>query len=875
MTPLRVPRASLLALYCVLIALSPTARAFVESNGTLDTTFDLAKFSNGEVDAIAIQPDGKILIGGMFAKVNGVLRGNMARVNADGTLDPSFAPFGGTNGPVNVIKLQADGKIIIAGFFSQVSGVDRAAGLARLNPDGSLDGTFNPDRVISLDGVSDASGNATAPGGVTSVILQPGTGGEKIVVAGHFFYIITGPSSSHVARSCVARFLNDGTFDPSFDPGAGFVRSASPSDTFVNTAVAQSTGRIVLGGNFDLCDGNAVPAIARLKADGAYDAGFNPGRAAGGVEIPLLFAQADDRIVVAGNFTTFNAAPHDGMARMFPDGATDQTFNVGTLRDYADFRWPTSIAQQSDGLVLIAGPFHSLGGAPANGVARLHFDGSRRDTTFNSSAATGPNGYGASVAVLPADAGVLVGGYFSSFNGATRNNIAQAKPDGSLDSTFDPPGGATDWYPQVLALGTQSDGKVIAGGVFSSVNGESHYNLLRFNIDGSIDNTFAVGQGTSRSVRALQMLPGDKILIAGNFGGVNGVQRMHTAILNPDGSLDSSFDPGNGPDDVVRSAARDAAGNVYIRGPFNAVNSVVRHNLAKLTPTGAVDLGFDPGTGPAPEFDVGNTILAPSGGLGLLIGGSFTSYNGTPVGHLARIDPSTGTLDAAFTSASGSGFNGVVRALARTPSGKYMVGGAFSSYNGTACARVARVKSDGTLDTSFVPSPAPVGTVRTLAVQGSKTFGGGFITAPTNSVIRLLNDGSADPAFNTGSGVSIVAASPFALDLAEVRALALAPDGKLLIGGTFNDYNGTTRICLARLTGPTAGTVSISRMISLGMILHGIGVPRASYVVEAAPTLFSTFQEIGRVQAGENGEWTFQDTSAAQLNQRFYRLAPE
>jgi uncharacterized delta-60 repeat protein len=429
----------------------------------------------------------------------------------------------------------------------------------------------------------------------------------------------------------------------------------------------------------------------------------------------------------------------------------------------------------------------------------------------------------------------------------------------------------------VVALGAQSNGKMIAGGIFTSVNGQPQYNLVRFNRDGSVDRSFAIGQGTSRSVRALQVLPGDKILVAGQFGGINGVQRTRVAILNADGSLDPTFDPGAGPNDIVYSMARDTAGNVYLGGSFTAVAGTSKRGLAKLKPDGSLDSGFHLGNGPAPELGVIRAMVAPSGGLGLLIGGSFTSFNGNAVGRIARVNATTGILDSNFRTTSGSGFDGAVRALALTSNGKYVVGGSFSSYNGTVRTRVARLDNNGSIDGTF-GNPPLGGQVFALTLQGSHTFAAGTLTTPTNSIARLRDDATADPAFDTGSGVSVTPSDAFSSPFAQVDATTLEPSGKLLIGGRFNDYNGSSRVCLARLTGPAAGVRSLMRIFrgpAFSIVLDGIGIPGSTYRIEAAQALTEPFEPVGQATTAQNGQWSFEDSDAAMFSQRFYQIAPD
>src|ERR1051325_7245805 len=304
-----------------------------ETDGGLDQLFNPSAITNGEVDATILQPDGKLVIGGHFTKVNGVTRQSVARLNADGTLDATFDPGAGPDFGIYGMLRQNDGKLIISNGFSQVNGVPREAGIARLNRDGSLDAAFDPGNVISFDGSFNGSGGTNNPGFVTSVVLQAD---GKIVVTGEFFFIITGVATN-VQRSCVARFNSDGTFDASYDPGTGLNLTANPSGTIGNSAVKQSSGKVLIAGAFDAYNGNAVPGIVRINTDGSYDNTFVPGTAASSNNVAGLFVQTDDQVIAFGNFTSFSGFSRNAIVRLAAaSGAVDAGFNTAAFKAYAD-----------------------------------------------------------------------------------------------------------------------------------------------------------------------------------------------------------------------------------------------------------------------------------------------------------------------------------------------------------------------------------------------------------------------------------------------------------------------------------------------------------------------------------------------------------
>jgi uncharacterized delta-60 repeat protein len=772
--------------------------ALIETDGTLDALFNAGNITNGQVYAGVLQADGKLLIAGQFSRVHGTVRNGIARLNTDGTLDVSFDPGVGSDFGVGGIAVQTDGKIIISGFFQSFDGVGRQPGLARLNSSGSLDSSFNPGGRISMDGSDDGNGNATNPGTVNSVILQ--TDG-KFVVLGTFFFIVTGPGTN-VARSCVARFNSDGTFDPSYNPGAGAVHSLGTFNTFVLHAVGQNVGanagKIILQGSFDSFDGHPVHGLARMDTNGSFDSTFDPGTATDESMLGL-FVQADDKILAFGAFDSFNGVAHSKIVRLETSGAVDAGFSapVFPTSEYGDEGLVAAVAQQPNGKLILGGYFHLVGGATANNVVRLETSGAR-DASF-SPIGTGPSSWNVSaVVVRPSDGKIFFGGYFSTFGGQYRSNAAWANPDGSVDNSFAGLAGVTDYGPNIWAMETQSDGKILITGLFTSFNGTSRNNVLRLNPDATIDPSFNVD--TDRSTRALLVQPDGKILIAGNFDEVNGVPMVRIARLNSDGTLDPSFDPGMGPDNYIRALALDSGGNIYAGGNFESFNGLPRVGLVKLSSTGAVDPAFNPGGGAEPV--VVYAIAPPDETGGIVIGGGFTTYNGTAARRIARVNATTGALDSTFNS-GGFGFNnGTVFAMRRAPDGKYYAGGNFSSFNGVARQRLARLNSNGSLDNAFA-GPALTGTMYALALQNGKVYAGGDgITSPPGQILRLTGSGGLDPTFVTGTGFDISPVYSYGGFRTKISALAIQADGKLLAGGIFTHYNGTARTCLARLTGP-------------------------------------------------------------------------
>jgi uncharacterized delta-60 repeat protein len=370
--------------------------------GALDLNFDPGSGADDAVSAIALQPDGKVIIGGPFTTFNGVPRHRIARLNANGSLDLSFNPGQGADYNVYAAAVQADGKVLIAGGFNSVNGMPRTH-LARLNSDGSLDTGFNPHLDLW----------------VIALAVQPD---GKIVIGGYFTTV------NGVTRHRVARLGADGSLDISFAPAPG----ADPMH--VTCVAVQSDGKIVLGGVFERVNGVARSRIARLNADGSLDTGFDPGFGPDST-VNSVALQPDGKVVLGGHFANINGITRRGIARLNADGSLDTAFDPSTGMDHADAPAVHALAIQPDGKVLTAGWFERVNGAPRTHLARLNPDGSL-DETFAADIEVSGWGSGLQAVVLQPDGKVLIAGSLTAVNGVWRKGIARLNNDIVVPTPF-------------------------------------------------------------------------------------------------------------------------------------------------------------------------------------------------------------------------------------------------------------------------------------------------------------------------------------------------------------------------------------------------------------------------------------------------------
>ena len=211
-----------------------------------------------------------------------------------------------------------------------------------------------------------------------------------------------------------------------------------------------------------------------------------------------------------------------------------------------------------------------------------------------------------------------------------RSGVARFNPDGSRDGTFRPGAGTTAF---VWALALQPDGKILAVGGFEAFNRKPCCRLVRLESDGAVDAGFNTGSGADGTVFAVALQSDGKIVIGGDFNRINQVERNRIAQLNPDGSVDTTFDPGAGPNSGIRSLALQRDGKILIGGVFTSVDGVARNRIARLNKDGSLDAGFDPGEGAS---EVVRWVVPQADGKVVIVGG-FSRFDGSPCVRLARL----------------------------------------------------------------------------------------------------------------------------------------------------------------------------------------------------------------------------------------------
>ncbi|MCX6876480.1 MAG: choice-of-anchor D domain-containing protein [Verrucomicrobia bacterium] len=835
--------------------------ARLNTDGTVDTsaTFNAPTNVNGQILCIAVQNDGRIVVGGTFTSISGLTRNRIARLNSDGTVESTstFNPgsgigggAGGGIGGVSCLAIQPDGKILVAGDFTSVSGQTRT-GIARLNPDGSLESidTFN----CSTDGSYPE---------VLCVAVQPD---GKIVLAGNFTTV------NGQTRSKIARILHDGALEGSgtFTPSI-FTHIVGQGDGlgYITSALIQRDGKIVIGGKFVSVNGQPRSRIARLNSDGTLESlsTFNPGTGLNdsvNSEVLSMALQADGRILVSGEFTAVNGEARGRIARLEPNGNLEgtMTFDAGTGTNNV----AKSVAVRPDGRILLAGGFTAFNGAARNCIAQLANGAATQIITVPNSARVQwlRSGSAPELAAVTFDLSTDGGsswiplGSGAGFSGGWESTGLNLPPSGTIRTRGSSSGGYLNGSSGAIEQATpftvtpnpdivveQPAGNNIADGgsvsfgsavvansatrTFTIKNpGYASLTGLGITIDGANSSDFTITASPSAPVASgggstaftVQFTPAGSgartaaLHIASNDPDESPFDITLSGTGQPAGTVDPTFDP-NVPGTYVLTSTVQPDGKILLGGIFGSVNGLPRNGIARLYADGTVEstATFNPGSGASGEVynvQVMSIAVQPNGRI--LLGGTFTGFDGQPRGRIARLH-ANGTLESAASFNPGSGANGDVYCVALQPDGKILLGGDFTSINGQPRKRIARLNADGSLEgtATFNPGTGADNSVFNFAVQpdGKIVVAGIFGTVngqPRGGIARLNADGSLESTatFNPGTGAS------------GVYCMALQADGKILLGGGFGSVNGQTRNGIARLNAD--GSVESTATFNAGL----------------------------------------------------------
>lgn len=710
-----------LGLLSVSAALAEPASSSVVSRVTCDV------FAPGAAEAVLVQADGKVVVGGDFSIVNGTPAAYLARFAKNGALDADFQ----VEVDDVVTALASDGEYIyVGGFFENINDEPRS-GIARLNiEDGSLDETW----IVPIDG------------DVNDIKIA----GSNLYIAGFFFG--TDDPVQHVARLD----KDTGEMDLSWMP--------APNDELTSLAITEDY--VYLCGYFDEIDASELRFFARIdKETGAPDETWNP------QEIPWASTLAADtnNLYVGCIQQRLASAQTDFYLHRFnlESGLIDTNWNprvVGTV---------FAIALDAQN-IYAAGGITRVAGVIRKGLARISKATGALDAAWRADADD------IALAIVPSPDGVYVGGNLSRIGTDIVAGIARLDSvTGALDATFN---ALCETEGTIVAAGAQSDGSVVVGGNFYRIGNEYRSHLARIAPDGTVDPFWR--PDSDRQVLSIA-IDGDAVFVGGLFTQIGGASRIGVARLN---SLEGTADPdwqsplGSFPITATRKQARAATAGglrkqfergqnrgmilafnvvlstvaddtgLYIAGLFSTTGKNPIMNLAKIDKnSGAPITEFMPG------LSVDDLVVAMAAdGTHLYVSGNFDWIGGELTDGLACLDAQTAAVNTEWDPMPDEN----VRFLA-CHDGKVYAAGWFDEIGGlTNVAGLARLDpATGEADPDWLPFAEARGFARRdagseiydIAFTGSNAVLAGDF-ADVGDVVGIqhlarvsLADGKADP----------------------------------------------------------------------------------------------------------------------------------
>jgi len=679
--------------HLLLILSVPTVQSLAQ-NGAVDPVFSKETGPNGAILSSAVQSDGKILLGGTFAAYGSTSAPRLVRINSDGTPDITFSLSGSFSGGnwtgalIKAIAVQPDGKILVGGEFTNLAGqpVNR---LVRLNSNGSIDNSFTASnqlngRVYALELLS--NGQIMVGGVFTGHILRLNSNGShdntfaaaltddvnsikavgngKILVGGIF-------NATGSQQGRLVRLNQNGSLDNTFSV------SSPLSGLEVRDIKLTTDGKILAAGNWRIyrlaADGQLDPSFANLPAD---------------ADITSITLQSDGKVVVAGSFAEIGDLPNNGIARLNADGTVDQGFNTGSGFGTSDYDEIGSAVMQvavlPDQTIICGGYFHEFNSDNASYLVRLNPNG-----TLNWAVQCGTGAEAIDLgdeiytAVTLPNGKLFVGGAFRFFDHVARSRVAVLRSDGYIDLSFNP-GTGTEEGSVIYCAAGQNDGTIVFGGAFTEYNGMGHFGIARVLPSGIIDNTFQSGSGVDDgTVRAIAIQEDGKIIIAGAFSNYDGTAVNSITRLNSDGTLDLDFtaNVGSGPDDYIYAVAVQPDGKIVVAGHFKHFNNTDNALIVRLNSDGSLDNTFESPFPPATIWKIWDICLQADGKI--VAGGQMELNAGQ---HVRRLH-TDGTLDNSFVS----NFPEVVYSVCMQPDGKVLAGN----------NKIQRLSPNGSEDAQF------------------------------------------------------------------------------------------------------------------------------------------------------------------------------
>lgn len=645
---------------------------------------------------------------------------------------------------VKAMDIQLDNKIIIAG---EITTVDSSfiQGIARINPDGSYDETFNFPFFVE--------------GHIYSVLYQSD---GKIIISG-------GEINSEL--NDIIRLNSDGSIDDSFD-------SNSDLNHIVKVA-RQSSGKYII---FDAWNGE----LKRLNLDGSIDDTFSSvtGFNSYGVDETDLIIQNDNKILISGTFTSVNDESHRGLLRLNVDGTIDETFNIGSgMPDYSSVN---SIGIQSNNKIILVGEFDSFNGINVKNIIRLNNNGSV-DETFTT---PGPSANVFSnsiddIVILGDDKILISGSDYSSSEWNYKTMMLDA--NGNLDSGYLISSSTYNYYKGIISntfLDTTSNKHFVIAGPFIDFNDETRISLAKFSSTGELVD-FDAKLGYKPKINSIQVQENNQIIIGGEFFEINRHQVNNYARLNIDGSVDTSFinKKGFSPEREINTIAIQNDNKILLTSNCNDDSL----ELVRLNSNGSLDESFE-----AKLYysysGKGVKIIKPLINGKIILAGSFSYINNVNINNYAQLNQN-GSLNSEFNSSNFLNEQDVIYTLDYQTDTNIIIGG--TAWGGSGF--IYRTDSLGNIDNTFELNFS----LSNTDVRSIKVFNDSSIIV--GAQFAQIFPGEPKPVYQLDKDGNIKDSISLSTKGGYIKDIVIKDDSTFFIAGSFNQVNTLDQFGIAEI----------------------------------------------------------------------------
>jgi uncharacterized delta-60 repeat protein len=694
----------------------------------------------------------------------------------------------------NISYTDDNSSMVVVGAFK---GFDTYRSMiTRLLPDGTEDNTFNvKDGFFTNNDMNDSTNNAGSTLEINKI---------KIDSDGNYYVVGTFYQYRGATYNRIIKLFPNGDVDTSFNSGLGFGNTIISFSNGVKDLIILSSGKLLVGGQFDLYNGVPVRSIVRLNTDGSIDNTFNINNnnygnivsmstdsneniyytkffqvgkllpngdfdntfiinnlnvfSGVGGDVNKVAVDQSDSIYVVGGFSTFSGISANRIVKLTSTGIKDNTFNYGSGFNNT----VTNIIIDSFGKLYVRGFFSTYNGASNTVLIKLNSDGTK-DTSFsNTSTLSSNNASGLGALKLDQNNKLLFGGTLTTYISPTFVNAPiRINTNGSLDTTFSIYGNVSGGNQIINDIEIDSNNNIIICGRFNSYKQPSCiYSLKTYN--GKTNNNFNPNYGinvsaslTVLSARSIVKSQNNNLYIGGYFENYTLTNSNYRSIallgLDISGNPNNTISVNTGANNTITNIFKDKLGGIFLTGSFSTYKGVGVPRLVKINSDASIDNSFNRSN----LQSVNSCVMDFDSSNNIYLGGGFTTFAGLPNNYIIKLLPN-GSKDTSFDNSIG--FNSSVSSVFVDSYGKILVGGFFTTYKGNVENRIIRLNPDGSKDNTFDNSIGFNNVVRTIIMYDNKLYlGGDFTTYKNetfNSFIRLNYDGSIDRTFKIKSGLS-------------------------------------------------------------------------------------------------------------------------